>query len=92
MFEKYNALAVGQPGQGGEYAVQDGFGWTNGVALHYLNIYGKVLTLHPCPPSDAVRSVFFNGDHMPVGVHISNDDHPRIVVELENEPSKEKDM
>ncbi|XP_973891.2 trehalase [Tribolium castaneum] len=33
MFEKYDAERVGEPGGGGEYEVQEGFGWTNGVAL-----------------------------------------------------------
>ncbi|RBK89926.1 hypothetical protein BRN38_24405, partial [Xanthomonas oryzae pv. oryzae] len=26
-------------GGGGEYALQDGFGWTNGVTLMLLNLY-----------------------------------------------------
>ncbi|XP_044253283.1 trehalase-like [Tribolium madens] len=33
MFEKYDAEQAGKPGGGGEYEVQEGFGWTNGVAL-----------------------------------------------------------
>uniref|UniRef100_A0A0A9WFY1 Trehalase n=2 Tax=Lygus hesperus TaxID=30085 RepID=A0A0A9WFY1_LYGHE len=44
MFEKYNALALGEPGQGGEYADQEGFGWTNGLILDLLNKYGDILT------------------------------------------------
>ena len=28
--EKYNVMR-GKPGGGGEYTLQDGFGWTNGV-------------------------------------------------------------
>jgi alpha,alpha-trehalase len=35
LVEKYNVLDVGAPGGGGEYELQDGFGWTNGV-LHAL--------------------------------------------------------
>lgn len=31
MIEKYNVIAPGTPGGGGEYPLQDGFGWTNGV-------------------------------------------------------------
>lgn len=31
MIEKYNVVDAGEPGGGGEYALQDGFGWTNGV-------------------------------------------------------------
>lgn len=36
MMEKYNVIDTGLPSGGGEYPVQDGFGWTNGVylALH----------------------------------------------------------
>lgn len=39
MLEKYNVLNTDLPGGGGEYAVQDGFGWTNGVfvALKHRN-------------------------------------------------------
>lgn len=48
MFEKYNAKKIGMPGDGGEYEVQEGFGWTNGVALKFLTEYGNVLTLNPC--------------------------------------------
>lgn len=30
---------------GGEYDVQLGFGWTNGVVLDFLNTYGRRLTV-----------------------------------------------
>ncbi|ORY02114.1 glycoside hydrolase [Basidiobolus meristosporus CBS 931.73] len=43
LFEKYDATRPGRPGGGGEYTVQDGFGWTNGVALWALNQFGKEL-------------------------------------------------
>lgn len=33
MMEKYNVEDLGQEAGGGEYPVQDGFGWTNGVYL-----------------------------------------------------------
>ncbi|KAH3745268.1 trehalase precursor [Pelomyxa schiedti] len=36
MYEKYNATQCGAPGGGGEYDVQEGFGWTNGVILDLL--------------------------------------------------------
>ena len=39
MFEKYNASQPGTHGSGGEYAVQFGFGWTNGVVLSLLDQY-----------------------------------------------------
>ncbi|XP_054853686.1 trehalase isoform X2 [Eublepharis macularius] len=44
MFEKYDVEGDGSPGAGGEYAVQEGFGWTNGVALQLLDLYGNRLT------------------------------------------------
>lgn len=37
LLEKYNVEDVGLLAGGGEYAVQDGFGWTNGVLLSFLN-------------------------------------------------------
>ena len=40
MQEKYDARCPGQAGSGGEYTVQAGFGWTNGVALVLLEKYG----------------------------------------------------
>ena len=45
MFEKYDVHAPGQPGGGGEYVVQAGFGWTNGVVLELLVKYGASLKL-----------------------------------------------
>lgn len=33
MTEKYDVLDLSRPAGGGEYPTQDGFGWTNGVAL-----------------------------------------------------------
>lgn len=44
MFEKYDAEKPGDYGGGGEYVVQSGFGWTNGVVLEMLNYYGQVIT------------------------------------------------
>ncbi|CAD5225901.1 unnamed protein product [Bursaphelenchus okinawaensis] len=40
MFEKYNVGGdVPEPGHGGEYKVQTGFGWSNGVVLDLLHTY-----------------------------------------------------
>jgi hypothetical protein len=44
VFEKYHAENVGYPGGGGEYIVQEGFGWTNGVTLWILDKFGDKLT------------------------------------------------
>lgn len=44
MYEKYDVTGDGKPGGGGEYEVQLGFGWTNGVVLQLLDQYGATLT------------------------------------------------
>lgn len=36
MVEKYNVMDMGLEAGGGEYPVQDGFGWTNGVLLRLM--------------------------------------------------------
>lgn len=42
LFEKYNSNILGERGEGGEYQPQVGFGWTNGLALHYLSLYPDI--------------------------------------------------
>ncbi|CAF0883934.1 unnamed protein product [Adineta steineri] len=37
MMEKYDVVNISKPAGGGEYEVQDGFGWTNGVYLEMLH-------------------------------------------------------
>ncbi len=37
LVEKYNVYEIGLEGGGGEYPVQDGFGWTNGVLLKLMS-------------------------------------------------------
>ncbi|KPP68961.1 Trehalase-like [Scleropages formosus] len=44
MYEKYSVEGDGKPGGGGEYEVQLGFGWTNGVAMQLLDQYGDKLS------------------------------------------------
>ncbi len=39
LMEKYNVSDMGLTAGGGEYPLQDGFGWTNGVLLSLLNKY-----------------------------------------------------
>ena len=39
MMEKFNVTVQGAPGGGGEYDIQTGFGWTNGVVLDLLHRY-----------------------------------------------------
>ncbi|CAK5091963.1 unnamed protein product [Meloidogyne enterolobii] len=48
MFEKYNASLLTEEcgaGGGGEYEVQKGFGWTNGVILDLLDKYGSKISV-----------------------------------------------
>ncbi|KAF8349388.1 trehalase [Amanita rubescens] len=49
MFEKFSILDVDSSGRGGEYTVQVGFGWTNGVVLWTASNYGNVLVAPKCP-------------------------------------------
>jgi len=46
MLEKYNCSALGALGGGGEYDLQTGFGWTNGVMLTLLEQFPDT----PAPP------------------------------------------
>jgi alpha,alpha-trehalase len=39
LMEKYNVIDTNVKAGGGEYPLQDGFGWTNGVLLNLLNRY-----------------------------------------------------
>ena len=42
LVEKYHiADYAPQPGGGGEYPLQDGFGWTNGVTRRLISLYGE---------------------------------------------------
>lgn len=49
MFEKFSNLNVDSSGSGGEYTVQMGFGWTNGVLLWVAANYGEMLAAPVCP-------------------------------------------
>ena len=42
MYEKYNALHMGEGGGGGEYVPQVGFGWSNGVLLSLVSKYPHI--------------------------------------------------
>jgi len=49
LFEKFSVFDIDSGGRGGEYTVQAGFGWTNGVALWASSRFGKVLVAPVCP-------------------------------------------
>jgi alpha,alpha-trehalase len=42
---QYDATVPGGHGGGGEYEIQVGFGWTNGVIMELLDKYGDRLTV-----------------------------------------------
>ncbi|KAJ7611950.1 trehalase [Mycena polygramma] len=49
MFEKFSISDIDSAGRGGEYTVQAGFGWTNGVLLWVASNYGGALVAPQCP-------------------------------------------
>ena len=49
MFEKFSNFDIDSAGSGGEYTVQAGFGWTNGVVLWVAGTYGGLLEAPKCP-------------------------------------------
>ncbi|KAI0053998.1 glycoside hydrolase family 37 protein [Auriscalpium vulgare] len=49
MFEKFSIQDIDSGGRGGEYTVQAGFGWTNGVLLWVASNFGKQLVAPNCP-------------------------------------------
>ena len=42
LFEKYDVVSD-RPGGGGEYPLQDGFGWTNGVTRRLMGLYPETV-------------------------------------------------
>jgi alpha,alpha-trehalase len=52
LIEKYNVEQPGESGGGGEYPLQDGFGWTNGVVRQLMALYpaeASYARLEQCP-------------------------------------------
>ena len=49
LVEKYDVSTTGTGGGGGEYPLQDGFGWSNGVTLMMLDLV--------CPKAQPCDSV-----------------------------------
>jgi len=70
MYEKFSNLNVDSSGSGGEYTVQAGFGWTNGVVLWVAANYGGQLVAPECPALvvDASTTASANGA---VGMKVS---------------------
>jgi hypothetical protein len=61
MFEKFSVQDIDSAGRGGEYTVQAGFGWTNGVALWVAAQYGHQLAAPSCPDLLASAEAADNG-------------------------------
>ncbi|VDM43237.1 unnamed protein product [Toxocara canis] len=64
MFEKYNVSAMTEEcsaGSGGEYEVQTGFGWTNGVILDLLDKYGDKMASSAGSFNSSLFSVYLLG-------------------------------
>ncbi|KLD79271.1 alpha,alpha-trehalase TreA [Xanthomonas hyacinthi] len=55
LVEKYGVDAKAQGGGGGEYALQDGFGWTNGVTLLLLDLYAQPAATAPAAAAAAAQ-------------------------------------
>jgi alpha,alpha-trehalase len=60
MFEKFSVLNIDRGGSGGEYTVQAGFGWTNGVVLWVASTFGEQLVAPECP-DPLVEASILNG-------------------------------
>jgi len=76
MYEKYDATIPGGHGGGGEYEIQLGFGWTNGVIMELLQKYGDRLTVReelsepeyqPSHRSESTISIAGSPPNSPVG-------------------------
>lgn len=52
LVEKYDADGALQGGGGGEYPLQDGFGWSNGVVLALLGLYPELESPDPAANRD----------------------------------------
>lgn len=48
LVEKYDVVHLGRPGGGGEYQLQDGFGWTNGVTRELMAHYPRDIAARHC--------------------------------------------
>ncbi|PPQ63598.1 hypothetical protein CVT24_004458 [Panaeolus cyanescens] len=62
MFEKFSNLDIDSAGRGGEYTVQAGFGWTNGVLLWVASNYGQQVAAPQCPSLLDVATAPGNGN------------------------------
>jgi alpha,alpha-trehalase len=68
LVEKYDVIATGRSGGGGEYPLQDGFGWTNGVMRKLMALY----------PADALKQAA----DCAAGPADASPDAPRVLARL----------
>ncbi|KAI0060461.1 glycoside hydrolase family 37 protein [Artomyces pyxidatus] len=61
MFEKFSIQDIDIGGHGGEYTVQAGFGWTNGVVLWVASNFGPQLVAPTCPNPELEASTSSSG-------------------------------
>ncbi|XP_054760033.2 trehalase-like [Lytechinus pictus] len=73
MFEKYDVERQGVPGHGGEYAVQAGFGWTNGVIMSLLDHYGDQLQIDTGSGSHETAFILLNIICLVIALFLSHD-------------------
>ncbi len=57
LMEKYDVADPDRPGGGGEYPLQDGFGWTNGVTRRLMTLYPNDVRARNCRLPPTVVSV-----------------------------------
>ena len=59
LVEKYDVIATHREGGGGEYPLQDGFGWTNGVMRKLMVMYpadAALASADQCPKPEDITS------------------------------------
>uniref|UniRef100_A0A183D9Y6 Trehalase n=1 Tax=Gongylonema pulchrum TaxID=637853 RepID=A0A183D9Y6_9BILA len=67
MWEKYDVTKpYEKKAEGGEYEIQDGFGWTNGVALDLMVTYGKLLSVTKYVEDNGARAALCIGSYSSV--------------------------
>lgn len=75
LVEKYDVSSTGTGGGGGEYPLQDGFGWTNGVTLKMLDLICP--QEKPCDALPATRPATTpSPQDKPVALPAANDPAP----------------
>jgi alpha,alpha-trehalase len=59
LVEKYDVVTLNRSSGGGEYPLQDGFGWTNGVMKKLMALYSADVaysSLAQCPEPQVIRA------------------------------------